>query len=236
MDLDHWQAMKTSHRDDVNPYKPPSDSIPQSIAPTSAGRFIVTLIPAAIVAAVGSSATTFVAAITASAVIALLPIAISFSLSVCLVCRVFATGASWARIALVLIGCLLSLIVSAYFFDQRVILGFAEVRVRMVMTAAIGASTFSIFFAIARIVPFSFARIISAWFLFALSAFIAFITFLHFRSSPHASDCVFWCSMCFQAIVVSSVAMLFNSEKRTDAMDELPLQPFAVVDSTDEVF
>lgn len=198
----------------TNPFRQPGEAPVFTFGWRAIRRFGVTFASSFVVAAVGAAATAKLAAQNDSVVVTLLPVAFSLSLSIWFVCYILAGIHSFRRAAMVVAGCLVSLSATGLYLDNVDVLNilgpFSNRYFPTMVSAVIGATVFSVSLAFAGIAPVRVVSMVAAWLIFSVSAFTALIVFQCFLSSPGLDLCIFLCATCFQAALVTTVALLLN--------------------------
>ena len=199
-----------------NPYEPPKELTPALAA--SGRRFLVSLIPALFVAALGSVVTTSVALNTTSSVlVSLLPTAFSLALSIWLVCHRFARTAAAGRVFVILFGSVLSVAATGYYIDKPFPSVVTNHYIHFAVASVFGATVFAASLSLSRISRFSSTLVFVAWFVFASAMFATLAFFNLVSTASNQILCIFTCATFFQSVMVSTIAMYMNGTDSTDS-------------------
>lgn len=195
--------------ENCNPYEPPRQL--ESIAAPAVRRFFQMLIPALVMASIGSAGSSQVVMKSGSTTASLLPAAVSLSMCLWFVCLRFAKTVTLTRIAVVIAGCLLSISAMGIYLDRPFFV--LSSRYAQMAAAGVGGGTiFASSMVIARVVPFNPLLTFAACAMFSVAAFVAFVTFDLYRSPSNSGLCAFFCTTGFQAIVISTTALFMNGQ------------------------
>ena len=205
-----------------NPYAPPQE-LPSVLA-AARRRFLVSLIPAFLVAAVGAVATASVAlsAPGPSVLLSLLPTAFSLALSIWLVCHRFARTAPAGRVVVVLFGSILSVAATGCSLDNPFPSVVTNAYGQSAVASILGATVFAASLSLSRISLFSVTLTFIAWFVFEAAMFSTLAFFILIGAGSNLAICIFACATFFQTIVVSTIAMYINDAAILAKDNKLP--------------